>query len=104
MGFEPTIPAFERAKTVHALDRVATVIGIRHCVASNYGMTDTHRLDRTAIVFPSKCTLHIYIFFFFFFYYNEIYNLLSILRVFSKFVDSIDFVGVAGQYRFTLYS
>jgi hypothetical protein len=28
VGFEPTIPAFERAKTVHALDRAATVIGI----------------------------------------------------------------------------
>jgi hypothetical protein len=26
--FEPTIPAFERAKTAHALDREATVIGI----------------------------------------------------------------------------
>jgi hypothetical protein len=25
--FEPTIPAFQRAKTVHALDRAATVIG-----------------------------------------------------------------------------
>jgi hypothetical protein len=25
--FEPTIPGFERAKTVHALDRAATVIG-----------------------------------------------------------------------------
>jgi hypothetical protein len=25
-GFEPTIPAFERAKTVHSLDREATVI------------------------------------------------------------------------------
>jgi hypothetical protein len=25
--FEPTIPALERAKTVHALDREATVIG-----------------------------------------------------------------------------
>jgi hypothetical protein len=25
--FEPTIPAFERAKTVHALDRAATVVG-----------------------------------------------------------------------------
>jgi hypothetical protein len=25
--FEPTIPVFERAKTVHALDRAATVIG-----------------------------------------------------------------------------
>jgi hypothetical protein len=27
VGLEPTIPAFERAKTVHALDRAATVIG-----------------------------------------------------------------------------
>jgi hypothetical protein len=26
VGFEPIIPAFERAKTVHALDRAATVI------------------------------------------------------------------------------
>jgi hypothetical protein len=25
--FEPTIPGFERVKTVHALDRAATVIG-----------------------------------------------------------------------------
>jgi hypothetical protein len=27
VGFEPTIPSFERAKTVHAVDRAATVIG-----------------------------------------------------------------------------
>jgi hypothetical protein len=27
LGFEPMIPAFERAKTIHALDRAATVIG-----------------------------------------------------------------------------
>jgi hypothetical protein len=27
VGFEPTIPAFEQAKTVHALVRAATVIG-----------------------------------------------------------------------------
>jgi hypothetical protein len=27
-GFERTIPAFERGKTVHALDRAAAVIGI----------------------------------------------------------------------------
>jgi hypothetical protein len=26
-GFEPTTPVLERAKTVHALDRAATVIG-----------------------------------------------------------------------------
>jgi hypothetical protein len=27
VGFEPTIPVFEKAKTVHTLDRAATVIG-----------------------------------------------------------------------------
>jgi phosphohistidine swiveling domain-containing protein len=27
VGFDPTTPVFERAKTVHALDRAATVIG-----------------------------------------------------------------------------
>jgi hypothetical protein len=27
VGFEPTTPVFERAKTVHAWDRAATVIG-----------------------------------------------------------------------------
>jgi hypothetical protein len=27
VGFEPTIPAFEGVKTVHALDDAATVIG-----------------------------------------------------------------------------
>jgi hypothetical protein len=27
VGFEPTIPVFELAKTVHALDRAAIVIG-----------------------------------------------------------------------------
>jgi hypothetical protein len=27
VGFEPTIPVLQRAKTVHALDRAATVIG-----------------------------------------------------------------------------
>jgi hypothetical protein len=28
VGFEPTIPVFEQAKTVHALSRAVTVIGI----------------------------------------------------------------------------
>jgi hypothetical protein len=30
VGLEPTIPVFEPAKTVHALDRAATVIGPSH--------------------------------------------------------------------------
>jgi hypothetical protein len=29
VGFEPTISVFERTKTVHALDRAATVIGYK---------------------------------------------------------------------------
>jgi hypothetical protein len=29
VGFEPTIPVFERAKTVHALDRASTVMGLQ---------------------------------------------------------------------------
>jgi hypothetical protein len=29
VGFEPTIPVFQRAKTVHALDRAAAAIGLR---------------------------------------------------------------------------
>jgi hypothetical protein len=28
VGFEPTIPAFVRAKTIHALDRAVTVTGL----------------------------------------------------------------------------
>jgi hypothetical protein len=39
VGFEPTIPAFERAKTVHALERAVTVIGEQ----SNVGMTGNTR-------------------------------------------------------------
>jgi hypothetical protein len=30
VGFEPMIPVFKWAKTVHALDRAATVIGLLH--------------------------------------------------------------------------
>jgi hypothetical protein len=30
VGFEPTIPVFEQSKTVHALDRAATVIDMSH--------------------------------------------------------------------------
>jgi hypothetical protein len=46
VGFETTIPVFERAKTVHALDGAATVIGFhliypyvnfpRHCGHTNF--------------------------------------------------------------------
>jgi hypothetical protein len=36
--FEPTIPAFERAKTVHALDRAVTVIGLQFNHSFNHLM------------------------------------------------------------------
>jgi hypothetical protein len=35
VGFEPTILAFERANTVHALDCAATVIGLVSLVTVN---------------------------------------------------------------------
>jgi hypothetical protein len=31
VGFEPTIPVLERAKTVRVLDRAATGIGVSNC-------------------------------------------------------------------------
>jgi hypothetical protein len=36
VGFEPTIPAFERAKTVQDLDRIATVIGVVYTHVSQF--------------------------------------------------------------------
>jgi hypothetical protein len=38
VGFEPTILAFERAKTIHALDRAAIVIG-------NHPIIDLYNID-----------------------------------------------------------
>jgi hypothetical protein len=35
VGFEPTIPVFERAKTFHALDCAATVIGYTGLICNN---------------------------------------------------------------------
>jgi hypothetical protein len=46
-GFEPTIPAFERAKTVHALDRAATVIG-------GFGISGAEVLDSTTAVIATS--------------------------------------------------
>jgi hypothetical protein len=34
VGFEPTIPVIQRAKTVHALDRAATVIDRHQCAST----------------------------------------------------------------------
>jgi hypothetical protein len=38
VGFKPTAPAFERAKRVHALDRAATMIGVKRY--NRYKMSD----------------------------------------------------------------
>jgi hypothetical protein len=38
VGFEPTIPVFERAKTVRALDRATTGIGVLLVTAPEYKM------------------------------------------------------------------
>jgi hypothetical protein len=35
VGFEPTIPVFERATTVHALDRAANVNGVYYSIKTN---------------------------------------------------------------------
>jgi hypothetical protein len=44
MGFEPTIPVIERAKTVHALDRAANMIGL---FALNLLLINTSRILRS---------------------------------------------------------
>jgi hypothetical protein len=36
VGLEPTIPAFERAKTVHASDRAATVLSAGSSISLNF--------------------------------------------------------------------
>jgi hypothetical protein len=42
MGFEPTIPVLERAKTVYALDPAITVIGTLNNTAVKYCDMSTH--------------------------------------------------------------
>jgi hypothetical protein len=52
MGFEPTIPASERAKSVHALDCSATVTG-------NFAFTSDNR-DSTALQGRKYLLLNMY--------------------------------------------
>jgi hypothetical protein len=51
VGFEPTIPVFERAKTVHALDSAATVIGIHGLYSS---------LNIVSVVISKRATQNLY--------------------------------------------
>jgi hypothetical protein len=47
VGFEPMNPVFERAKTVHALDRAPTVIGSRSSALAKFRYTPQKiRLNR----------------------------------------------------------
>jgi hypothetical protein len=54
VGFEPTIPVFQRAKTVHALDRAATVIGLWELI-TNYSMQSFNCFD----VLPLKSLVNV---------------------------------------------
>jgi hypothetical protein len=61
VGFEPTIPAFERAKTVHALDSAATVIGTTSALDAGkwpapHSPSFT-RMERCTSHLPSRCYL-----------------------------------------------
>jgi hypothetical protein len=46
LGFEPTIQPFKRAKTGHALDRAATVIGSKKCMLVKLLVTSLQILVR----------------------------------------------------------
>jgi hypothetical protein len=45
VGFEPTIPVFERGKTVHALDSAATVIGLVLRYTRNFAIYGRIKLE-----------------------------------------------------------
>jgi hypothetical protein len=45
VGFGPTIPVFERAKTVHALYRAATVIGTHPPTYAKYSTVVLTRIQ-----------------------------------------------------------
>jgi hypothetical protein len=67
LGFEPTIPVFELEKTVHALDRAATVTGFGNITLSNFFTVTS--LDETSVLLEREvsddfyfCGLFNYIF------------------------------------------
>jgi hypothetical protein len=76
VGFESTIPVFEHAKTVHALDRAAIVIGRSWCCCLILGgNSERARLLQVNILEKWKGVLHrvqiFYIYFFLRFYIRQ---------------------------------
>jgi hypothetical protein len=55
VGFEPTIPAFEKAKTVHALDRAATLIGTQYPSIRNSHATCSIFITRFTVSVMKYC-------------------------------------------------
>jgi hypothetical protein len=55
VGFEPTIPVFERAKTIHALYRAATVIGINsHTLHNSTPKMEAEFTPETWAILPTS--------------------------------------------------
>jgi hypothetical protein len=66
VGCEPTIPVFERAKMVHALDRTANKIRwkvkiIRKCkvysLVADYQLIQKHSASISVLIFGVDCTV-----------------------------------------------
>jgi hypothetical protein len=53
IGLEPMIPVFDRAKTVHAWDRAATVIGAGSVTRNNTTTTDNTHLSTQELHYSS---------------------------------------------------
>jgi hypothetical protein len=62
VGFEPMIPVSERAKAVHALNRVATVIGVNQTYIDNIYSSST-LIDRFSGLLPFRMNYEIIIHF-----------------------------------------
>jgi hypothetical protein len=57
VGFEPTIPVFEWAKTVHALDRAAIVISMRTTCHENAFTISIHKSENNGVMSSSLITI-----------------------------------------------
>jgi hypothetical protein len=67
MGFEPTIPAQERAKSVHALDRAATLIGQSISYSKNF-----QQLMNPNVHYRVNKSLNYYYYYYYYYYYSFI--------------------------------